>query len=104
MKIVYFDCYAGASGDMILGALLDAGMSIEHLRREIAKLHLSHYTLEVEKVVKNGIGGSQAHVVIDQDHHDHHHPIVFLKLNIYFYILNIYLYKTLYIYIYNILF
>ena len=73
MKIAYFDCFAGASGDMILGALLDAGLTIARLREEIAKLHLSHYRLDVEKVVKKGIGGSQAHIVIDQAHHDHHH-------------------------------
>ncbi|MGA9478101.1 MAG: nickel insertion protein, partial [Desulfobacterales bacterium] len=52
MKIAYFDCFAGASGDMILGALLDAGLTIERLREEISKLHLSHYELDVEKVVK----------------------------------------------------
>ncbi len=73
MKIAYFDCFAGASGDMILGALLDAGLTIARLREEIAKLHLSHYRLDVEKVIKTGIGGSQAHVIIDQAHHDHHH-------------------------------
>jgi uncharacterized protein (TIGR00299 family) protein len=73
LKIAYFDCFAGASGDMILGALLDAGLSIEWLREEIAKLQLTHYTLDVTKVVKKGIGGSQAQIVIDQDHHDHHH-------------------------------
>jgi uncharacterized protein (TIGR00299 family) protein len=73
LKIAYFDCFAGASGDMILGALLDAGLSIERLREEIAKLQLTHYTLDVTKVVKKGIGGSQAQIVIDQDHHDHHH-------------------------------
>jgi uncharacterized protein (TIGR00299 family) protein len=73
VKIAYFDCFAGASGDMILGALLDAGLPMARLREEIAKLHLSHYALDVEKVVKKGIGGSRAQIVIDQDHHDHHH-------------------------------
>lgn len=73
MKIAYFDCFAGASGDMILGALLDAGLPIERLRAEIARLHLSHYALEVEKVVKRGIGGSRAHVVIDPDRRHHPH-------------------------------
>jgi uncharacterized protein (TIGR00299 family) protein len=73
LKIAYFDCFAGASGDMILGALMDAGLSIERLREEIAKLQLTHYALDVTKVVKKGIGGSQAQIVIDQDHHDHHH-------------------------------
>ncbi len=58
---------------MILGAMLDAGLPIERLREEIAKLHLSHYELDAEKVVKKGIGGIQAHIIIDQDHHLHHH-------------------------------
>ena len=73
MKIAYFDCFAGASGDMILGSLLDAGLELERLKAELARLHLTHYDLQVEKVVKNGIGGSQALVVVDESHHHHHH-------------------------------
>ncbi len=73
MKIAYFDCFAGASGDMILGALLDAGLEISYLQKEIAKLQLSHYALELVEVNRNGIGGSQAQVIIDQEHHEHHH-------------------------------
>jgi uncharacterized protein (TIGR00299 family) protein len=73
MKIAYFDCFAGASGDMILGALLDAGLDIEELRRDLAKLRLSHYDVQVKKVIKKGIGGSQAIVNVDEDHHHHHH-------------------------------
>jgi hypothetical protein len=73
MNIAYFDCFAGASGDMILGALLDAGLSLETLRAEIAKLGLDHYGVSVEKVVKKGMGGSQAVVSVDEDHHHHHH-------------------------------
>lgn len=73
MKIAYFDCFAGASGDMILGALVDAGLDIDELKSELAKLHLDHYDLQVQKVVKKGIGGSQVHVIIDEQHHGHHH-------------------------------
>jgi hypothetical protein len=73
MRIAYFDCFSGASGDMILGALMDAGLSIERLKEELAKLNLSHYDLKVEKVVKKGIGGSRAIVSIDDGHHHHHH-------------------------------
>ena len=73
MKIVYFDCFAGASGDMILGSLIDAGLSVEKLRSELAKLRLSHYELEVTNVTKRGLGGSQALVRIDDHHHHHHH-------------------------------
>jgi len=73
MKIAYFDCFAGASGDMILGALLDAGLSLEKLQEEIAGLHLTHYDIQKETVLKKGIGGSQALIIIDQEHHHHHH-------------------------------
>lgn len=73
MKIAYFDCFAGASGDMILGSLIDAGLGLEQLRSELAKLHLTHYDLESRKVTKRGIGGSQVTVRIDEDHHHHHH-------------------------------
>lgn len=73
MKVAYFDCFAGASGDMILGSLMDAGLALDTLKGEIAKLGLGHYDLQVEKVVKRGIAGSQALVSVDQDHHGHHH-------------------------------
>ncbi len=73
MRIAYFDCFSGASGDMILGSLMDAGLSVERIREELAKLRLSNYDLKVEKVIKKGIGGSRAIVVIDEDHHHHHH-------------------------------
>ena len=52
MKIAYFDCFSGASGDMILGALMDAGLSLEILKAELAKLKLTHYDLNVEKIAK----------------------------------------------------
>ncbi|NIO70207.1 MAG: DUF111 family protein, partial [Anaerolineae bacterium] len=41
MRIAYFDCFAGASGDMILGALLDAGVEPKVWQRELNKLNLS---------------------------------------------------------------
>lgn len=73
MKTAYFDCFAGAGGDMILAALMDAGLDVERLKIELAKLHLDHYDLGVEKVLKKGIGGSQAMVIVDEEHHGHHH-------------------------------
>ena len=73
MRIAYFDCFAGASGDMILGAMLDAGLELAHLKQELAKLGLSHYDIDKAAVVKNGISGSQALVNVEEDHHHHHH-------------------------------
>jgi len=73
MRIAYFDCFAGASGDMILGALVDAGLAPDALKAQLAGLHLTHYDLQVQAVIKKGIGGSQVLVAVDQDHHHHHH-------------------------------
>jgi len=75
MKIAYFDCFSGASGDMILGALIDAGLPLDVLKNELAKLDLDHYDLQVEKVTKKGIGGSKVKVLVD-DHHHHHHRLL----------------------------
>jgi uncharacterized protein (TIGR00299 family) protein len=69
MKAAYFDCFSGASGDMILGSLIDAGLALEQLKADLAKLHLSHYDLLIETAVRKGIAGTKAVVVIDRDHH-----------------------------------
>jgi len=73
MKIAYFDCFAGASGDMILGSLIDAGLEVEQLKGELGKLHLTNYDIGAKKVTKKGMGGTQAIVSVDEDHHGHHH-------------------------------
>ena len=73
MKFAYFDCFAGASGDMILGSLLDAGLELERLKAELTKLHLTHYELQAENVLKKGVAGCQARVVVDGTHHKQHH-------------------------------
>lgn len=73
MEIAYFDCFSGASGDMILGALLDAGLPLTVLKEELAKLGLSNFDVQVAKVVKKGLSGSQALVLIEHDHHHHRH-------------------------------
>jgi uncharacterized protein (TIGR00299 family) protein len=65
MKIAYFDCFAGASGDMILGSLVDAGLDPDLLNIELSKLRLSCFTLSFKPVQKRGIAGTQA--VIDMD-------------------------------------
>jgi uncharacterized protein (TIGR00299 family) protein len=54
IKIGYFDCFSGASGDMIVGAMLAAGLSESILRSELAKLHLDGYELSIEPIRKQG--------------------------------------------------
>lgn len=65
MRIAYFDCFAGASGDMILGALLDAGLALDRLRDALGRLPLAGFSVDVRPAVKQGLGGSQALVRVD---------------------------------------
>lgn len=62
MRIAYFDCFSGASGDMILGALIDAGLSPQRLRRELKKLQIPTIHLKAEKVLKAGLAATQVTV------------------------------------------
>ncbi len=59
MRIAYFDCFSGASGDMILGSLIDAGLNRLRLREELRKLRIPAVRLKVKKVLKGGISGTQ---------------------------------------------
>jgi len=59
MRIAYFDCFSGASGDMILGSLIDAGLSARRLREELKKLRIPTIHLKVKKVLKAGISATQ---------------------------------------------
>ncbi|MFQ5894471.1 MAG: nickel pincer cofactor biosynthesis protein LarC [Nitrospinota bacterium] len=77
MKTLYFDCLAGASGDMILGALVDLGLLAEELRRELEKFPLRGYRLEARRVVKRGISATKMDVVLEgggagADHQEEH--------------------------------
>ncbi len=65
MTIAYFDCFSGISGDMTLGALVDAGVPIEHLRAELAKLDLAGYALSSEKVKRSGLAATKVNVALD---------------------------------------
>ncbi len=58
MRSAYFDCFSGASGDMILGALIDAGLSPRRLREELKRLGIPTVHLKVRKVLKRGILGT----------------------------------------------
>lgn len=59
MKVAYFDCFSGISGDMVLGALLDLGLPLDALLKDLGKLPLKDYRLEVNKVERKGIEATQ---------------------------------------------
>src|ERR1700726_1323276 len=70
MKLAYFDCFSGISGDMTLGALVDAGCPADLLRAELKSLQVAGWTLTTEKVWKNGMAATYARVKIeDQQKH-----------------------------------
>ncbi len=73
MKVAYFDCPSGASGDMILGALVDAGLPFEGLRDQLAGLHLPGYTLERRDVMKGAFRATKIEVRVHDGPDDHHH-------------------------------
>ncbi|NWG04949.1 MAG: nickel pincer cofactor biosynthesis protein LarC [Syntrophaceae bacterium] len=59
MKIAYFDCFSGASGDMILGSLIDAGLGLQRLKEELKKLRLPTVHIKVKRVLKAGLSATQ---------------------------------------------
>src|SRR5260370_36526491 len=70
MKLAYFDCFSGISGDMTLGALVDAGCDVEHLRSELRGLQVPGWELTAEKVWKNGMAATYVEVKTeDQQKH-----------------------------------
>ncbi|HET8966597.1 MAG TPA: nickel pincer cofactor biosynthesis protein LarC [Candidatus Acidoferrum sp.] len=70
MKLAYFDCFSGISGDMTLGALVDAGCDLELLRSGLAGLQVPGWTISAEKVWKNGMAATFVRVVTeDQSKH-----------------------------------
>lgn len=72
MRTLYFDCFAGASGNMILGALIDLGIDEEALRSEISRLGLDGIALEIAKVNRSGITATHVKVVFPEQHHHRH--------------------------------
>lgn len=76
MRIAYFDAIGGAAGDMILGALIDAGLDVGRLQAELATLPLGDVSIRVDRVSKLHISAAQFEVVISgrEEHlHDHTH-------------------------------
>jgi uncharacterized protein (TIGR00299 family) protein len=71
MKILYYDCFSGISGDMTLGAMIDLGIEESFLLNELSKLNLPGWKLEVTKDQRHGIKGTN--VTVKQTRHEHAH-------------------------------
>ena len=67
--IAYFDCFSGISGDMVLGALVDAGADLRVIEAELRKLGLEGWSVSAEKVKRGAISATQVKVETSEDHH-----------------------------------
>lgn len=72
MRILYYDCFAGISGDMNLGALLDLGVERAYLESELQKLNIDGFELEISSDIRRGISGTKATVVIRNPENEKH--------------------------------
>jgi uncharacterized protein (TIGR00299 family) protein len=72
MKLAYFDCIAGASGDMLLGALVDAGLPLEVLKEKLAGLNLPGFEIEARTVFKNGFRATKVNVIVQDTQTERH--------------------------------
>ncbi|MDQ0883887.1 LarC family nickel insertion protein [Peribacillus sp. V2I11] len=77
MRTLYFDCFSGISGDMVIGALIDAGADPVQMEEELKKLNIDEeYNLSWGKVVKNGITSTKFDVILtskSEQTHEHSH-------------------------------
>jgi uncharacterized protein (TIGR00299 family) protein len=72
VKVLYFDCFSGASGDMIVGALIDAGVPLEEIRAALGSLSIDRDAVWTERVDRAGIGATKFQVRGENGGHDHH--------------------------------
>ena len=67
MKIAIIDCFAGISGDMNLGALIDAGLPVDFLTSEIKKLGLKDFSIKIQKTQRHHIFATKVDVEFDDN-------------------------------------
>lgn len=101
MKTLYYDCFAGISGDMNLGALVDAGADAAELERRLQTLGVGGWRLEISRESRLGIFGTRVHVALDSgacegaenfghthsegcahSHRDHEHSYMLVNIRI----------------------
>ncbi|MFQ5798971.1 MAG: nickel pincer cofactor biosynthesis protein LarC, partial [Bacteroidota bacterium] len=77
MKVVYFDVFSGISGDMTLGAFVDAGLRIDHLAAELGKLNLRGLEVSARHLTRSGLTATKVDVTVSGEptYHRHLHDI-----------------------------
>src|SRR5207302_10364764 len=70
-RAVFIDCFSGASGDMLLGALFDAGVSVDDVRAGLLSLPVGGWTLDAEAIHSHGLPGTRAKVKLTQPDQPH---------------------------------
>jgi len=71
MRIAYFDTFAGISGDMTLGAFINAGLPPEHLNAELSRLNLKGFRLETREIKRSAISATKVDVITEESGHHH---------------------------------
>src|SRR5205085_8770471 len=71
LPIAYLDCFSGISGDMLLGALLDAGVTVDALNAELDKLGIEGWSLHAERVMRGAVSATRAHVDLAESPQPH---------------------------------
>src|SRR5262245_11407549 len=61
-RLLYFDCFSGISGDMVLGALIDAGLPFDDLKRALGSLAMSGYDVSTARVLRAGVSATKFNV------------------------------------------
>ncbi len=80
MTLAYFDCFAGAGGDMIVAALIGAGADISAIESAVGRLNMQGVTLSATTVTRNGLAGTLFSVAVDQADQPHRHLAGILDL------------------------
>ncbi len=84
MKVLYYDCFSGISGDMNLGALVDLGVDPDYLQKELLKLGLTGYQMKIKSAQRKGITGTRVEIVLDDSHHhnhNHNHTLTIMNMS-----------------------
>lgn len=71
MKLLYFDCFSGISGDMIISSLLCHGIDVGEFKEKLKGIALSNYNVVISETQKNGVSAKSFKVEYEEEHHNH---------------------------------